>query len=70
MIAACEIVQHAHQRGIIHRDLKPSNILVEGVDHDHRGLVSSTLESPRSCSPAMTRQASPHLVTALVLRLT
>lgn len=31
MIAACEIVQHAHQRGIIHRDLKPSNILVEGI---------------------------------------
>ncbi len=31
MIATCEIVQHAHQRGVIHRDLKPSNILIEGV---------------------------------------
>ncbi len=27
-IAACEGVQHAHQKGILHRDLKPSNILV------------------------------------------
>ncbi len=31
LIALCEIVQYAHQRGIIHRDLKPSNILVEAV---------------------------------------
>lgn len=31
MIATCDIVQHAHQRGVIHRDLKPSNILIEGV---------------------------------------
>lgn len=31
IIATCEIVQHAHQRGVIHRDLKPSNILIEGV---------------------------------------
>ncbi|MCA8962402.1 MAG: serine/threonine protein kinase, partial [Planctomycetes bacterium] len=28
VIAACEAVHHAHQKGIIHRDLKPSNILV------------------------------------------
>jgi WD40 repeat protein/serine/threonine protein kinase len=27
--AACDAVQHAHQRGIIHRDLKPGNILVD-----------------------------------------
>jgi serine/threonine protein kinase/formylglycine-generating enzyme required for sulfatase activity len=26
--AACDAIQHAHQRGIIHRDIKPSNILV------------------------------------------
>ncbi len=31
IMATCEIVQHAHQRGVIHRDLKPSNILMEGV---------------------------------------
>lgn len=32
LIATCEIIQHAHQRGIIHRDIKPSNILIEGTD--------------------------------------
>jgi eukaryotic-like serine/threonine-protein kinase len=31
-VAACQAVQHAHQKGIIHRDLKPSNILVTEVD--------------------------------------
>ncbi len=31
-IAACEGVQHAHQKGILHRDLKPSNILVTESD--------------------------------------
>ena len=31
-VAACEAVQHAHQKGIIHRDLKPSNILVESFE--------------------------------------
>ena len=27
-LAACEGVQHAHQKAIIHRDLKPANLLV------------------------------------------
>jgi non-specific serine/threonine protein kinase/serine/threonine-protein kinase len=31
-VAACEGVQHAHQKAIIHRDLKPSNVLVSLQD--------------------------------------
>lgn len=28
LVAACDGVQHAHQKAIIHRDLKPSNLLI------------------------------------------
>ena len=28
LIAVCDAVQHAHDRGIVHRDLKPANVLV------------------------------------------
>jgi eukaryotic-like serine/threonine-protein kinase len=31
VIAVCEAVKHAHQRGIVHRDLKPANVLVSAT---------------------------------------
>ncbi|MGE3958592.1 MAG: tetratricopeptide repeat protein [Vicinamibacterales bacterium] len=32
MLAVCQGVRHAHQKGIVHRDLKPSNVLVKEAD--------------------------------------
>jgi eukaryotic-like serine/threonine-protein kinase len=32
LVAVCQAIQHAHQKGIIHRDIKPSNVLVPLYD--------------------------------------
>jgi non-specific serine/threonine protein kinase/serine/threonine-protein kinase len=32
LVAVCQAIQHAHQKGIIHRDIKPSNVLVSSYD--------------------------------------
>lgn len=54
MIALCDAVHHAHQRGLIHRDLKPGNIL---VDADGR---------PRVLDFGVARPADADLGTSLV----
>ncbi|MDX2115819.1 MAG: serine/threonine-protein kinase [Planctomycetota bacterium] len=50
-LAACDAVQHAHDRGVIHRDLSPSNILIDRsgvlkvVDFGVARLISSDREA-------------------------
>jgi len=63
MMAVCDGVQHAHQKGIIHRDLKPSNVLVavesgapvpKIIDF---GVAKAILDAPGE-QTAMTRLGS------------
>ena len=54
MIALCDAVHHAHQRGLIHRDLKPGNVL---VDREGR---------PRVLDFGVARPADIDLGTSLV----
>jgi non-specific serine/threonine protein kinase/serine/threonine-protein kinase len=51
-VAACEGVQHAHQKAIIHRDLKPGNILVVEVDGK---------PAPRIIDFGLAKAANPRL---------
>ena len=54
MIALCDAVHHAHQRGLIHRDLKPGNVLVDGEGR------------PRVLDFGVARPADVDLGTSLV----
>lgn len=57
--AACDALQHAHERGFVHRDIKPSNILIDELGRpriiDFGVATAASSLAGRGCDAARTR---------------
>lgn len=73
IVAVCEVVQYAHQRGIIHRDLKPSNILIPGktesgcspkvIDFGIAKILKASSEDSRTLTQIGERFGTPQYMS-------